>query len=53
MRRKTLSNNLSASLGMSKEKLKEFLPEDQLSKRAEQFDCETFVKFYKNIFQKK
>ena len=53
MRRKTLSNNLSASLGLSKEKLKEFISESDLAKRAEGFDCETFVKFYKNIFQKK
>ena len=53
MRRKTLSNNLSASLGLSKEKLKEFISESDIAKRAEGFDCETFVKFYKNIFQKK
>lgn len=47
MRRKTLLNNLSNYC--TKEKLKSVLPEETLSKRAEQFSLEEFVEIFEKL----
>ena len=47
MRRKTLLNNLASTY--SKEKLKQSLSEEILSKRAEQFSLDEFVEMFKKL----
>ena len=51
MRRKTLSNNLSATYGVSKQALGEKLPNVDLSRRAETFSIEEYKMLY-NMFKK-
>lgn len=51
MRRKTLSNNLSATYGVSKQSLGEKLPNVDLSRRAETFSIEEYKMLY-NMFKK-
>lgn len=50
MRRKTLLNNLSSALSISKENLQKSLPHFDLSKRAETLNIDDFIQLYDVIY---